>query len=50
MFLRTVGEVHPIWPTGLGKALILDKNEAAWRRFFDLGTAPADQRQRLFAE
>jgi DNA-binding IclR family transcriptional regulator len=45
-----VGELHPIWSTGLGKALILDKDEATWRRFFDLGTAPADQRERLFDE
>jgi DNA-binding IclR family transcriptional regulator len=45
-----VGELHPIWSTGLGKALILDKDEATWRRFFDLGTAPADQRERLFIE
>lgn len=37
-----VGELHPIWSTGLGKALILDKDEATWRRFFELANAAPD--------
>jgi DNA-binding IclR family transcriptional regulator len=45
-----VGELHPIWSTGLGKALILDEDEATWRRFFDLGSAPCDLRRRPYAE
>ena len=45
-----IGELHPIWSTGLGKALILDKDEAAWRRFFDLGMVRAAQRERLFID
>jgi DNA-binding IclR family transcriptional regulator len=40
-----VGELHPIWSTGLGKALILDKDEPAWRRFFALAVVPADERE-----
>ncbi len=34
-----VGERHPVWSTGLGKALILDGDEALWERFFAIGTA-----------
>jgi DNA-binding IclR family transcriptional regulator len=37
-----VGELHPIWSTGLGKALILDADEATWCRFFNLAALPAD--------
>jgi DNA-binding IclR family transcriptional regulator len=32
-----VGERHPVGTTGLGKALILDLDEARWRQFHDLG-------------
>ncbi len=34
-----VGERHPVWSTGLGKALILDGDAALWERFFAIGTA-----------
>lgn len=34
-----VGERHPVWSTGLGKALILDLDETAWRRFHAVGEA-----------
>lgn len=30
-----VGDRHPLTTTGLGKALLLDASEAAWRRLFD---------------
>ena len=29
-----VGERHPIWSTGLGKALILGMDEASWRTYY----------------
>ena len=29
-----IGERHPIWSTGVGKALILDMDEARWRSLF----------------
>jgi DNA-binding IclR family transcriptional regulator len=32
-----VGERHPVWSTGLGKALILDMDEAKWRGFHAKG-------------
>lgn len=34
-----VGERHPVWSTGLGKALILDLDEARWAGFHALGDA-----------
>ncbi len=34
-----VGERHPVWSTGLGKALILDMDEARWRGFYGVGEA-----------
>ncbi|KMO28839.1 transcriptional regulator [Methylobacterium variabile] len=34
-----VGERQPVWSTGLGKALILDLDEARWRGFHRLGPA-----------
>ncbi|SFU88200.1 transcriptional regulator, IclR family [Methylobacterium sp. 174MFSha1.1] len=34
-----VGERQPVWSTGLGKALILDLDEARWRSFHRLGAA-----------
>lgn len=34
-----VGERQPVWSTGLGKALILDLDEARWRHFYRLGEA-----------
>jgi DNA-binding IclR family transcriptional regulator len=41
-----IGERHPVWSTGLGKALILDQDEACWRQFFALGTATGDHYER----
>ena len=41
-----VGERHPVWSTGLGKALLLDGNEAIWRSFFAHGTAQGDGQTR----
>jgi DNA-binding IclR family transcriptional regulator len=41
-----VGERHPVWSTGLGKALIMDMDEAHWRTFHDLGAARGRQRTR----
>jgi DNA-binding IclR family transcriptional regulator len=41
-----VGERHPLTSTGLGKALLLDDNQAHWRKLFDedqaSGSPPAD--------
>ena len=34
-----VGERHPVWSTGLGKALILDLEETRWRAFYRVGQA-----------
>ena len=34
-----VGERHPVWSTGLGKALILDLDETQWRSFYAVGEA-----------
>jgi DNA-binding IclR family transcriptional regulator len=34
-----VGERHPVWSTGLGKALILDLDETRWRKFYEVGEA-----------
>ncbi len=34
-----VGERHPVWSTGLGKALVLDQSEADWRGYFAVGDA-----------
>ncbi|WP_279357333.1 IclR family transcriptional regulator [Methylobacterium indicum] len=34
-----IGERQPVWSTGLGKALILDLDEARWRGFYRLGEA-----------
>ncbi|MFC7399138.1 IclR family transcriptional regulator [Chelatococcus sp. GCM10030263] len=34
-----VGERHPVWSTGLGKALILGCEERLWDHFFAIGTA-----------
>jgi DNA-binding IclR family transcriptional regulator len=34
-----VGERQPVWSTGLGKALILDLDEARWRDFYQVGQA-----------
>ncbi|CAH1650797.1 MULTISPECIES: IclR family transcriptional regulator [unclassified Chelatococcus] len=31
----SVGDRHPVWCTGLGKALVLDMSEARWGAFFD---------------
>jgi DNA-binding IclR family transcriptional regulator len=39
-----VGERHPVWSTGLGKALILDLEEARWRDFYQVGEAHGPQR------
>lgn len=41
-----VGERHPIWSTGLGKALILDMDEARWRGFYEVGEARGACRER----
>jgi DNA-binding IclR family transcriptional regulator len=41
-----VGERHPVWSTGLGKALILDLDQAAWRRFYEVGEARGTSRSR----
>ncbi|ACL61389.1 transcriptional regulator, IclR family [Methylobacterium nodulans ORS 2060] len=41
-----VGERHPVWSTGLGKALILDLGEARWREFYEIGEARGAHRQR----
>lgn len=41
-----VGERHPIWSTGLGKALILDMDEARWRGFYEVGEAGGAFRER----
>ncbi|GGF60119.1 IclR family transcriptional regulator [Azorhizobium oxalatiphilum] len=34
-----VGERHPVWSTGLGKALILGADQDLWERFFEIGAA-----------
>jgi len=39
-----VGERHPVWSTGLGKALILDMDETRWRDFYEVGEARGAQR------
>ncbi len=39
-----VGERHPVWSTGLGKALILDGTAHDWERFFAIGTARGPNR------
>ncbi|ASG20257.1 transcriptional regulator [Nitrospirillum viridazoti CBAmc] len=49
-----VGERHPIASTGLGKALILDHDEAAWREFYEaqgssVGLAIWLERMRAYA-
>ncbi|MBS7699663.1 MULTISPECIES: IclR family transcriptional regulator [unclassified Chelatococcus] len=31
----SIGDRHPVWSTGLGKALVLDMTEAQWAAFFD---------------
>jgi DNA-binding IclR family transcriptional regulator len=31
----TIGDRHPVWLTGLGKALVLDSSEADWKAFYD---------------
>ena len=41
-----VGERHPVWSTGLGKALILDMDEASWRKFYAVGEARGPHRER----
>lgn len=41
-----VGERHPVWSTGLGKALILDLDEAQWRGFYGVGQARGAHRSR----
>ena len=41
-----VGERHPVWSTGLGKALILDMDEARWRGFHGVGEARGAHRER----
>ncbi|GJD53123.1 HTH-type transcriptional regulator XynR [Methylobacterium crusticola] len=41
-----VGERQPVWSTGLGKALILDLDEARWRGFYQVGTARGAHRDR----
>lgn len=41
-----VGERHPVWSTGLGKALILDFEEASWRNFYRAGEARGPRRIR----
>jgi len=41
-----VGERHPVWSTGLGKALILDMDETQWRRFYGVGEARGARRER----
>ncbi|WP_088561295.1 IclR family transcriptional regulator [Arboricoccus pini] len=45
-----VGERHPVWSTGLGKALLLDGNEATWRSFFARGEAHGDGQTQDLAE
>ncbi|MBB6252965.1 IclR family transcriptional regulator [Nitrospirillum iridis] len=49
-----VGERHPIASTGLGKALILDHDETAWREFYEaqgsaIGLAVWLERMRAYA-
>ncbi|ACA19240.1 transcriptional regulator, IclR family [Methylobacterium sp. 4-46] len=44
-----VGERQPVWSTGLGKALILDLDEAGWRGFFAVGEARGARRDRDLA-
>jgi DNA-binding IclR family transcriptional regulator len=39
-----VGERHPVWSTGLGKALILGCEETLWDHFFAIGTARGPRR------
>jgi DNA-binding IclR family transcriptional regulator len=39
-----VGERHPVWSTGLGKALILGCDERLWDHFFAIGTARGPHR------
>lgn len=39
-----VGERHPVWSTGLGKALILGRDEALWEHFFAIGAARGPHR------
>lgn len=41
-----VGERHPVWSTGLGKALILDLEETRWRDFYAVGEARGAHRER----
>ena len=41
-----VGERHPVWSTGLGKALILDMGEAEWPKFYESGEARGARRER----
>ncbi|WP_029002387.1 IclR family transcriptional regulator [Azorhizobium doebereinerae] len=43
-----VGERHPVWSTGLGKALILDGDAAEWEHFFAIGSArgPRQEQER----
>src|SRR4051794_33871619 len=45
-----VGERHPVWSTGLGKALILDLDEARWREFYEVGEARGAHRSRSVDE
>ncbi|MFD2139791.1 IclR family transcriptional regulator [Ancylobacter oerskovii] len=33
----TIGDRHPVWSTGLGKALVLDMDEARWNGFYGAG-------------
>lgn len=40
-----IGERHPVWSTGLGKALLLDRDEGEWRDFFALGAAHGRHRE-----
>jgi DNA-binding IclR family transcriptional regulator len=35
----TIGDRHPVWATGLGKALVLDMTETDWKAFYDIGNA-----------
>ncbi|TWB18376.1 IclR family transcriptional regulator [Nitrospirillum amazonense] len=49
-----VGERHPIISTGLGKALVLDHDEAAWRGFYEVrgyttGMAVWLERMRIYS-
>lgn len=34
----TIGDRHPVWSTGLGKALVLDMSETEWNSFFDMAS------------